>query len=106
MGYIVMALGGEPTLALIGAGLHFFNHAVSKAQLFTNAAALEKQLGTRDMDRMGGIAARMPVTGGTAAVARTVHRGTAAAGRLLEQAAHHAWPSGRAVSRCSPSSPS
>ena len=68
MGYIVMALGGEPTLALIGAGLHFFNHAVSKAQLFTNAAAIEKSLGTRDMDRMGGIAARMPVTGGTAAV--------------------------------------
>ena len=56
MGYIVMALGGEPTLAVVAAGLHFFNHTVSKAQLFANAAAVEAQLGTRDMDRMGGIA--------------------------------------------------
>jgi multicomponent Na+:H+ antiporter subunit D len=69
MGYIVMALGGEPSLALIAAGVHFFNHAVSKAQLFANAAAVEQQLGTRDMDRMGGLAARMPITGGTSAVA-------------------------------------
>jgi len=69
MGYIVMALGGEPTLAVLAAGLHFFNHTISKAQLFANAAAVEAQLGTRDMDRMGGIAARMPVTGATSAVA-------------------------------------
>ncbi len=69
MGYIVMALGGQPALALAAAGVHFFNHTVSKAQLFANAAAVEAQLGTRDMDRMGGIAARMPVTGGTSAVA-------------------------------------
>jgi multicomponent Na+:H+ antiporter subunit D len=69
MGYIVMALGGRPGLALVAAGVHFFNHTVSKAQLFANAAAVERQLGTRDMDRMGGIAARMPITGGTSAVA-------------------------------------
>ena len=69
MGYIVMALGGQPALALAAAAVHFFNHTVSKAQLFTNAAAVEARLGTRDMDRMGGIAARMPVTGGTSAVA-------------------------------------
>jgi len=69
MGYIVMALGGDPSLAVLAAGVHFFNHAVSKSQLFTNAAAIEARLGTRDMDRMGGIAARMPLTGGTAAVA-------------------------------------
>jgi proton-translocating NADH-quinone oxidoreductase chain N len=69
MGYIVMALGGQPALALLAAGVHFFNHAVSKAQLFANAAAIESRLGTRDMDRMGGLAARMPVTGTTAAVA-------------------------------------
>jgi multicomponent Na+:H+ antiporter subunit D len=69
MGYIVMALGGQPALALVAAAVHFFNHTVSKAQLFTNAAAVESQLGTRDMDRMGGIASRMPITGGTSAVA-------------------------------------
>ena len=69
MGYIIMALGGQPALAIVAAAVHFFNHTVSKAQLFANAGAVEAQLGTRDMDRMGGIAARMPVTGGTSAVA-------------------------------------
>jgi multicomponent Na+:H+ antiporter subunit D len=69
MGYIVMALGGQPGLAIAAAAVHFFNHTVSKAQLFANAAAIEERLGTRDMDRMGGIAARLPVTGATAAIA-------------------------------------
>jgi proton-translocating NADH-quinone oxidoreductase chain N len=69
MGYIVMALGGDTSLAILAAGVHFFNHTISKAQLFANAAAIETRLGTRDMDRMGGLAARMPVTGATAAVA-------------------------------------
>ncbi len=69
IGYIVLALGGAPALGIVAAALHFFNHAVSKAQLFTNAAAIETQLGTLDMDRMGGIASRMPVTGATSAVA-------------------------------------
>jgi multicomponent Na+:H+ antiporter subunit D len=69
MGYIVMALGGEPALALVAAGVHFFNHTVSKAQLFANAAAIEARCGTRDMERMGGLGSRMPFTGGTAAVA-------------------------------------
>lgn len=69
MGYIVLALGGDLRLGIVAAALHFFNHAVSKSQLFANAAAIEERLGTLDMDKMGGIAARMPVTGGTTAVA-------------------------------------
>ncbi len=69
MGYIVLALGGDPGLALLAAGFHFFNHAVSKSQLFANAAAIEKELGTLDMDKMGGLGSRMPVTAGTTAVA-------------------------------------
>ncbi|MCX6093808.1 MAG: proton-conducting transporter membrane subunit [Candidatus Bipolaricaulota bacterium] len=69
MGYIVLALGGDLRLGILAAGLHFFNHAISKSQLFANAAAIEKQLGTLDMDEMGGLGARMPVTAGTSAVA-------------------------------------
>ncbi len=69
MGYIVLALGGDLRLGVLAAAFHFFNHAISKSQLFANAAAIEEQLGTLDMDKMGGIAARMPITGGTAAVA-------------------------------------
>lgn len=69
MGYIVLALGGDLRLGILAAGVHFFNHAVSKSQLFANAAAIERQLGTLDMDEMGGLGARMPVTAGTTAVA-------------------------------------
>jgi multicomponent Na+:H+ antiporter subunit D len=69
MGYIVLALGGDLRLGIVAAGLHFFNHAISKSQLFTNAAAIERELGTLDMDEMGGIGSRMPVTAGTTAVA-------------------------------------
>ena len=69
MGYIVLALGGDLNLGILAAGLHFFNHAISKSQLFANAAAIEEQLGTLNMDEMGGIGARMPVTAGTTAVA-------------------------------------
>ncbi|MGA2765185.1 MAG: proton-conducting transporter membrane subunit [Spirochaetia bacterium] len=69
IGYIVLALGGSAQLGIIAAALHFFNHAVSKSQLFANAEALETQLGTVSMDRMGGLGARMPVTAGTSAVA-------------------------------------
>jgi multicomponent Na+:H+ antiporter subunit D len=45
------------------------NHAIFKSQLFANAAAVEKQTGTRDMDKLGGLASKMPVTGGTSIVA-------------------------------------
>lgn len=69
MGYIVIALGGDLGLGILAAGFHFFNHAVSKSQLFANAAAIEKELGTLDMTQMGGLGSRMPVTAGTAAVA-------------------------------------
>jgi multicomponent Na+:H+ antiporter subunit D len=69
MGYIVLALGGDLSLGILAAGLHFFNHAISKSQLFANAAAIEEQLGTLNMEEMGGLGARMPVTAGTTAVA-------------------------------------
>jgi len=69
IGYIVLALGGSPQLGIIAAAVHFFNHAVSKSQLFANAQAIEEQLGTISMDRMGAIPARMPITGGTSAFA-------------------------------------
>jgi multicomponent Na+:H+ antiporter subunit D len=69
MGYIVLALGGDLRLGILAAGLHFFNHAISKSQLFANAAAIEKELGTLNMDEMGGLGSRMPVTAGTSAVA-------------------------------------
>lgn len=69
MGYIVLAIGTGSALGLAGAVFHLFNHAIFKSQLFANAAAVEKQTGTRDMDKLGGLASKMPITGGTSIVA-------------------------------------
>jgi len=46
-----------------------FNHSVFKTLLFVNAAAVEKQSGTVDMDKLGGLANKMPVTGFTSVLA-------------------------------------
>lgn len=69
MGYIILSLGTGSALGIAGAVFHLFNHAIFKTQLFVNAAAVEEQTGTRDMDVMGGLSARMPVTGTTSVVA-------------------------------------
>ena len=37
--------------------------------LFVNAAAVEQQTGTRNMDKLGGISDKMPVTGTTSVIA-------------------------------------
>lgn len=69
MGYMILSLGTGTPLGIAGAVFHLFNHAIFKTQLFVNAAAVEEQTGTHDMDVMGGLSARMPVTGATSVVA-------------------------------------
>jgi multicomponent Na+:H+ antiporter subunit D len=69
VGYIIVSLATGSTLGLAGAIFHAFNHAIFKSQLFVNAAAVEKQVGTRNMDQLGGLSDRMPVTGTTALMA-------------------------------------
>jgi multicomponent Na+:H+ antiporter subunit D len=69
VGYIILAAGCATPLALLGATLHFFNHAVFKSLLFVNAAAVEKQTGSIEMDKLGGLAEKMPVTGVTSVIA-------------------------------------
>jgi multicomponent Na+:H+ antiporter subunit D len=63
VGYIVLGLGCATPLAIFGAVFHLFNHAIFKSLLFVNAASVEKELGTTDMEKMGGLAQKMPVAG-------------------------------------------
>lgn len=62
MGYLLLGLAADTRLGLIAALLYLLTHALAKTALFTNAAALEKRLGTLDIDEMGGLQAKMPVT--------------------------------------------
>jgi len=63
MGYILLGISTGSTLGLVGAVAHIFNHATFKSALFANAAALHEQTGTLEIDEMGGLQSRMPVTG-------------------------------------------
>ncbi|HUG38062.1 MAG TPA: proton-conducting transporter membrane subunit [Candidatus Limnocylindrales bacterium] len=49
-------------LALVASLYHTINHAVFKAMLFLGAGAVVRATGTRDMEGMGGLIKRMPVT--------------------------------------------
>lgn len=62
IGYIMIGLGIGNLLGLVGALFHIFNHALFKSLLFLNSGAVQYRLGTRDIEEMGGLENRMPVT--------------------------------------------
>lgn len=73
IGIIVMGLGiamlgrahGEPAWVALGLGgaiLHTWNHGLFKALLFLGAGSIIHATGTRELDRLGGLARRMPWT--------------------------------------------
>jgi multicomponent Na+:H+ antiporter subunit D len=68
IGYIMLGFATGTPLGLVGAVFHFFNHAVFKSLLFLNAGAVELATGTRDLDKLGGLAKPMPVTGLTSVI--------------------------------------
>jgi hydrogenase-4 component B len=73
IGIILLGLGlgalgsayHQPAVALLGvtgALLHTLNHALFKSLLFLGAGAVIRGTGTREIDRLGGLARRMPRT--------------------------------------------
>lgn len=55
--------GGHPLLVTLGLGgclLHVWNHSLFKALLFFGAGSVLRQTGTRNLDRLGGLARHMP----------------------------------------------
>ena len=73
IGIIFIALGASmvfyayglaelSALALIAALLHVLNHSLFKGLLFMGAGSVHYATGTKNMERMGGLAKRMPMT--------------------------------------------
>ncbi len=73
VGIIVAALGLAETfraaglellasLALVAALYHAVTHALAKGVLFLGSGAVDRATGTRDLERLGGLARRLPVT--------------------------------------------
>lgn len=52
-------------LGFAGAALHTLNHGVFKSLLFLGAGSVIRATGTREIDRLGGLASRMPLTAAT-----------------------------------------
>lgn len=113
MGLVFLGLGaagifrasGAPTLAalaLAAALLHVLNHAGFKALLFTAAGSVLRATGSRDLDALGGLRARMPVTtalfavGALGAAALPLGNGFVSEWLLL-QSLVHALPAGGVV---------
>lgn len=74
IGIILMGLGAAivarslgahvaMALALVAALFHVVNHATFKALLFMGAGVIDSAVGTRDLERYGGLLRRMPITG-------------------------------------------
>jgi multicomponent Na+:H+ antiporter subunit D len=69
IGYVILGIGLGTPLGILGGLFHLFNHSVFKSLLFLNSGAVEYSTGTRDLKKMGGLAAKMPVTGTTSFIA-------------------------------------
>ncbi len=68
VGYVVLGLGIGTPLGIAGGLFHLFNHALAKGLLFLNSGSVQMATGTRNMDDMGGLAKRMPLTAATSIV--------------------------------------
>ncbi|OGS19672.1 MAG: hypothetical protein A2219_05040 [Elusimicrobia bacterium RIFOXYA2_FULL_50_26] len=61
-GYIIIGVASSNKLAFIGGIFHLVNSAVYVSLMLLAAAAVKQQAKTLDMDSLGGLARRMPVT--------------------------------------------
>ena len=69
LGLIMFLLGLDTDVSRLAALLHTVNHAAFKGALFLIAGAVENAAGTRDLRKLGGLAAGMPVTAALATLA-------------------------------------
>ncbi|QLI82177.1 hypothetical protein HZU75_11925 [Chitinibacter fontanus] len=82
IGYIILAIGAAryylgpnaalhalALLAILGAFLHVLNHAIFKSLLFLCVGSVQYTTGTKDLDKLGGLFALMPITAIIAGIA-------------------------------------
>ncbi|WP_455364402.1 proton-conducting transporter transmembrane domain-containing protein [[Eubacterium] cellulosolvens] len=62
IGYMLLGIGVGTSLGLVGGFFHLLNHAVFKACLFLCAGSIIYRVGTRNIEEMGGLAKKMPIT--------------------------------------------
>ena len=102
LGLITLLLGLNSPLALIAAVFHMMNHATFKASLFMAAGIVDHETGTRDITRLSGLIAAMPITATLAMVAAAAMAGVPLLNGFLSKEMFFAetiFVSGHAVTR-------
>lgn len=62
VGYMVLGIGTALPVGIIGGIFHMLNNTAYKSCLFMTAGSIERQTGTTDLRKIGGLAKHMPVT--------------------------------------------
>lgn len=62
VGYMILGIGTATPAGIVGGIFHMINNAMYKSCLFLTGGSVEKQTGTSDLEKLGGIGWKMPVT--------------------------------------------
>jgi len=62
VGYMVLGIGTLNPIGVAGGLFHMVNNAIYKGCLFLCGGSVEKQEGTTDLDKLGGLSKYMPIT--------------------------------------------
>ena len=62
VGYMILGIGTGVPIGIAGGLFHMLNNAIYKTCLFFGAGAIEKQAGTTEISKLGGLARAMPLT--------------------------------------------
>jgi len=63
VGYMIVGVGTALPLGIVGGLFHMINNSMYKNCLYMTAGSVEKQAGTTDLHKLGGLGRKMPVTG-------------------------------------------
>jgi NADH-quinone oxidoreductase subunit L len=62
VGYMILGIGTATPTGIVGGIFHMINNAMYKSCLFLTGGSVEKQTGTSDLEKLGGIGWKMPIT--------------------------------------------
>ena len=62
VGYMILGVGTLVPAGIVGGLFHMLNNALYKSCLFLTGGSVEKQTGTTDLNKLGGLWNKMPVT--------------------------------------------
>ncbi|MGP6089199.1 monovalent cation/H+ antiporter subunit A [Antarctobacter jejuensis] len=97
LGLLTMLLGFGTEAAAIAAVFHILNHLTFKAALFMTAGIIDHEAHTRDIKRLGGLTALMPITATIGVIAALsmagipLFNGFLSKEMMLEEASHTYW---------------